>query len=122
MSRPLCRMIRRALSIAVVLLSSSALAFDETYYVRDDGGGPYGDQSGVGWANAFAGWQAITFGTDAGQVGPGDLVCIDGDVARATGNALTQGGTSALVPITIAGSGFASCNDPSDSGTGKLRL
>ena len=100
----------------------TVFAFDEVYYVRDDDGGPYGNQSGVGWANAFAGMAAVSYGTGAGQVGPGDLLCIDGDVVSSANVTVTQGGTSTLVPFTISGSGFASCNDGSDSGTGKVRL
>ena len=112
---------RRLFAILLAVICQGAHAFDETYYVRDDDGGPYGNQSGVGWANAFAGWQAIAFGTGAGQAGPGDLICVDGDVASISDNNIAQGGTSAIAPLTVAGAGYSSCNDASDSGSGKLR-
>jgi len=114
-------MMRRLFAIVLVVIYQPALAFDETYYVRDDDGGPYGNQSGVGWANAFAGMAAVSYGTGAGQVGPGDLLCLDGEVANTADTVLSQGGTSAVVPLTVSGSGYSGCNDASDTGSGTLR-
>ena len=107
--------------IVLAIFSQTALAFTETYYVRD-GNGSYGLENGTSWANAFRGWGDVAFGTGASQVGPDDLLCVDGNITSANTQSLTQGGTAAVTPITIAGSGFASCNDASDTGSGTFTL
>ena len=110
----------RTLLCLVFLMPAYVYGFAETYYVRDDGGS-YGLEDGSNWANAFKGWSDIAFGPGANQVGPGDLLCVDGIVGSLSDSSISVGGTSAIVPLTLAGSGFTSCNDPSDIGSGTIK-
>ena len=109
--------------MSILLASPASYApdtFDAIYYVRP--GGPHGDSSGVGWANAFSDWAGIAFGTGAGQVGPNDLLCVDDILSSTVQKTVTQGGTAATTALTIAGSQNSSCNDGSDSNSGTLRM
>src|SRR3972149_6566383 len=64
----------------LIVLSNPVLAFREVYYVRDDDG-TYGLEDGSNQDNAFKGMSDVVYGDALGQVGPGDLLCVDGDVA-----------------------------------------
>lgn len=81
--------------LLILLLGGSAL-FGENLYVTPEGAGA---KDGSSWANAFAGFPAVTWGAGLGQVGPGDTLWVAGGIYR-TPLVIGASGTPSS-PITI---------------------
>jgi len=84
--------------LLILLLLWPSLAWGEILYVRPQDGGPYGDDDGTSYANAWDGLDHVVWGTDAGEVGEGDTLYVCGT------HYYDSGGASYL-KITVGASG-----------------